>query len=219
MGSGIFNLKHPTFARIQKFSIIFLCAVFTSTSFAATEVQAPFGFKWDQKVSDLRAKGFDSTCSDATDLPIRICKFSASPKKFSKADFFQGFFVPGEGLQKVTMLGKDITDDPYGSDGKAQYEALKTSLTKKYGAPTNTYEWEATELYKDSDEFYECLNYQSCGNHTVYWIEGMDGTITLKIKGVSRGKGYIQLIYESPRWSDLLDQLRDQETAGDDDSL
>ena len=202
-----------------KFLIIFLCAVFASTPYAATEVQAPFGFKWDQRVSDLRIKGFKSTCTTIKDLLIESCKFTAAPKKYSKADFFQTYFVPGEGLQKVIMYGKDITDDPYGSDGKELYAALKTSLTNKYGAPSNVFDWGAQDLYKDSDEFYECLNYKSCGTQSSYWIEGMDGTITLEIVGASRGKGFIQLTYESRKWSNLLTKLKSELSVGDDDSL
>ena len=202
----------------MKFLSIFLFAVFVSSTQAATEVQAPFGFAWNQTESDLRRRGFEMACSTLKDVPVESCKVSTSPKKFSKADFFLIFFVPGEGLQKVAMYGKDITDDPYGSSGKEQYSALKASLTKKYGAP-KTYEWGATELYKDSDEFYECLAYQTCGSQSAYWTEEVTGTIALSINGVSRGKGYLSLKYESARWADLLDKMKSEMSAGDDDSL
>jgi hypothetical protein len=202
----------------MKFLSIFLFAVFVSSTQAATEVQAPFGFAWNQTQSDLRRKGFEMACSTLNNVPVESCKVSTSPRKFSKADFFQLLFVPGEGLQKVMMFGKDITGDPYGSTGKEQYRALKASLTKKYGAP-KLYEWSATELYKESDEFYECLAYQSCGSQSAYWVEGVIGTIVLEINGASRGKGYLNLNYESARWSDLLDKMKSEMSAGDDDSL
>ena len=198
--------------------VIYICVAFISTAQGATDIKAPFGFVWDQTESALRARGLVLNCSIIANLPMNSCKVTTAPKKFSKAEFFQLLFVPNEGLQKVMMVGKDITGDPYGSSGKEQYNALKVSLTKKYGDP-KTFEYGAIELYKDADEFYECLAYQNCGTQAAYWTENVTGTIALELDGLSRGKGYLTLKYESARWSDLIDKMNNDLSAGDDDSL
>ena len=187
---------------------------------AATEIEAPFGFVWNQTKSELISKGFVLTeCNDSQEIPVESCTLKTSPKKYSKADFFSLIFAKNKGLQKVSMLGKDIKNDPYGSSGKEQYRSLSSSLAKKYGEPSDTFEWTGRDLYKDSDEFYECLNYQNCGSLTSYWLEGTEGTITLDLRGVSRGAGFIKLTYESKRWSDILDKFNSEKSAGDEDSL
>jgi len=181
---------------------------------------APFGFEWGQTKSDLSYKGVDLLdCSVSESIPIESCKANNSPKKFSKADFFFLYFASDDGLHKVSMLGQDIKSDAYGTNGKEQYRSLKTSLTKKYGKPSDVFEWTGRELYKDADEFYECLKYQGCGNQVSYWLEGVEGTITLELKGVSRGAGFLQLTYESKRWGDLLDRFKNENNSADEDSL
>ena len=199
---------------------IILTAFFILGLKAEIKIKAPFGFEWGQTKSDLSYKGVDLLdCSVPESVPIETCKVNNPPKKFSKADFFFLYFASDEGLHKVVMLGKDIKNDAYGTDGKEQYSSLTTSLTKKYGKPSDVFEWTGQELYKDADEFYECLNYQGCGTQTSYWLEGVEGTISLELKGVNRGTGYLKLTYESGRWSDLLDRFNNENNSADEDSL
>ena len=199
---------------------IIVSVIFFFSSLSLTEViNAPFGFEWGQTQFILKAKGITLENCKVSDLSIEYCKAFNSPKKFSKADYFFLYFPPGEGLQKVMMLGKDIEGDPYGTDGKKQYFSLKESLIKKYDKPSNTFEWIGSELYKDADEFYECLNYGSCGNQSSFWLEDISGTISLELKGVSRGSGYIKLTYESKDWSNILDRLENEKNLIDEDSL
>ena len=200
--------------------LIILTAFFFLSLKAAVEIKAPFGFEWDQTKSDLSSKGFDLLdCSISESIPIESCQLKNSPKKYSKADFFFLVFASGEGLQKVSMIGKNITSDAYGTSGKEQYSSLKTTLSKKYGKPSDVFEWTGRELYKDADEFYECLKYQGCGTQASYWLDDVEGTISLDIKGVSRGTGYITITYESKRWSDILDRFNNENNSADEESL
>ena len=200
--------------------LIIVTAFFILGLKADIEIKAPFGFEWGQTKSDISSKGIDLTdCSVSESIPVESCQTKNAPKKFSKADFFFLYFASDEGLHKIAMLGQDIKSDAYGTNGKEQYRSLKTSLTKKYGKPSSVFEWTGRELYKDADEFYECLKYQGCGNHTSYWLEGVEGTIGLDLKGVSRGAGFLKLTYESKRWSDLLDRFNNENNSADEDSL
>ena len=158
-------------------------------------------------------------CNTMSDVPVRSCKVSVSPKPFSKADFFQLLFVPNSGLQKVVMIGKDITDDLYGSSGKADYSKLKKALTKKYGDKFKSFEYIGLDLYDESDEFYQCLAYSGCGSHSSFWIDGLNGTIVLSLNGLSRGKGFLKLVYESKDWSRHLDEMKNDQDSINDDSL
>jgi hypothetical protein len=200
--------------------LIILTAFFILGLRADIEIKAPFGFEWGQTKSDLSSKGIDLVeCSVSDSSPVESCRSKNSPKKFSKADFFYLHFSSDEGLQKVSMLGGDITNDAYGTDGKEQYSSLKASLTKKYDKPSSVFEWTGRELYKDADEFYECLKYQGCGNNVSYWLKGVEGTIALELYGVSRGSGFLMLTYESKRWSDILDKFNNEKNSADEDSL
>ncbi len=65
-------------------------------------------------------------------------------------------------------------------------------LTKKYGKPSSHLEISGQELYKDYDEFYQCLGYSGCGAYfSVYNFSG--GTIGLELIGQSRGEGFLKL--------------------------
>ena len=68
-------------------------------------------------------------------------------------------------------------------------------------------------------KFYECLKYQGCGTQASYWLDDVEGTISLDIKGVSRGTGYITITYESKRWSDILDRFNNENNSADEESL
>ena len=80
------------------------------------------------------------------------------------------------------------------------------ALTEKYGKPKSSYHNVGVRLFKDPDEFYQCLAYDGCG----FWVDVFDlpdRAILLKLNGLSRGTGFITLAYEAqPEWSKAMDQ-------------
>ena len=128
---------------------------------------------------------------------------------------------------QVLVQGKNITGDVYGTNGKAQYENIKSSLVKKYpnmdGFQIKSFEWGGAKLYQESDEFYECLGYEGCGSYVSYIYSSSDsidrGVVSIEIKGYRRGVGAINLTYESEFWSEALDSAREKQNQTDNDAL
>ena len=188
--------------------------------FSSAEPMAEaFGAEWGWSYPQLKNAGAE--CQ-----PIEYDNFDAyrcanMPKSFSNVDFFNAIFDKVNGLQKIRMVGEDITGDPYGTAGKKRYMAYKNAISKKYGPASDdlTLETVGMTLYKDSDEFYECLKYSGCGYYTTLWQVDTGGTITAEIKGTSRGTGWVQLQYEGPEWSSSVDRIRAAEAESDLDAL
>ena len=91
-------------------------------------------------------------------------------------------------------------------------------LSKKYGAPKSSWEQVGLDLYKDSDEFYQCLKYDGCGQY-VSLYEYAGGYISLQIKGVSRGKGYLMIGYESPAFYAAKDAIENKQSLSDSEAF
>ena len=178
-----------------------------------------FGAEWGWSYQQLKSAG--AACEVQTVNNFDGYKCSKMPKSFSNADFWFAIFDKKNGLQKITMMGTDITDDPYGTTGKKRYNGIKAAITKKYGPHSDEYSIETIglKLYDESDEFYQCLNYSGCGYYSLLWDLEENGTIGLKINGASRGKGWISLAYEGPRWSDSLDRINNATEEEDLDAL
>ena len=199
----------------------------TLSSYTFSEISPPSGMEWSKSQSEIKRSGLKlSDCKSALGGDIEYCDVTGHDKPISFAESYTVYFIKGYGLHKVLVSGKNITGDAYGSEGKASYSKILSSLNKKYpeedGYESASYEWIARELYKDSDEFYECLRYDGCGNWSSY-INGQDeislGNFSVELEGLSRGTGYLSLTYESPNWGKYLDVVKNQESSRDDEAL
>ena len=194
-----------------------LVVIFWPTMSVADE--GPFGITWGMTKYQVQALGVQMEPSSAK-LGIQSFKATNLPKSISIADFYGLTFDTKRGLQKVTMISKDIVDDPYGSEGKKLYADVKDALVKKYGEPTFGLESVGAKLWDESDEFYQCLDYSGCG----MWAAGFEDeeggeSILLQVEGMARGKGFIRLTYEGPKWSEAVDAMEANEAKTDADAL
>ena len=197
--------------------VIITACLLTLTSKA---LAGAFGAEWGWSYQQLIKAG--AVCQAEAMSNFDGYRCSKMPRNFSNADFWFAIFDKKNGLQKITMVGTDITDDPYGTEGKKRYNGLKSAITKKYGPPSDKYVLETTglTLWDDADEFYQCLAYSGCGYYSSLWdLEGNGGTISVEIKGASRGQGWITLVYEGPRWSDSIDRVNNAREQADLDAL
>ena len=179
-----------------------------------SEVQAPFGLKWGASQSEF---------SDLTDCEskqsITFCKVNSVPKPLSDAESHRLAFDDKEGLVKIGYFGNQITGDPFGTEGVKRFNELKSALSSKYPkAEKQSFISMHKNLYRDSDEFYECLRYSGCGLYA-WGVSPGKGTIGLQIKGLSRGRGYIGLTYESPKWVEVIKKAKSSNQADDKDAL
>ena len=176
-----------------------------------SEVQAPFGLEWGSLQSEFSGL---TNCNSKQSLTF--CRTNSVPKPLSDAETYQLVFDDKEGLVKIRHIGKSITGDPSGTKGKERFNELKAALSSKYPkARKKDFIKMHIALYRNSNEFYECLRHRGCGLYA--WnINPGKGTIGIQINGLSRGKGYIDLIYESPKWMDVFNRAK---SADDKDAL
>ena len=205
MNKNIFNLL---------FVYFFLSSI---ANVVAAEIMAPFGLEWGQTQKQLNNKNIDLTdCS--TIKKVTSCTTTNPTKSVSFGELYLLFIDEEKGLQKIKMLGKDIVSDVSGLEGKALYSKVKKSLIKKYDK-AKEYEYIGLTVYKEYDEFYQCLKYDGCGSWYAFWEGESGGTIGLQLKGLSRGKGYLSLTYESKEWGTIIDSLQQREDKSDNDAL
>lgn len=192
------------------------------------DISAPSSLDWLDSKQEMMRQGISVTdCKRLLDGAVEYCRLSDLTKPISFAEYYTGYFVRGYGLTKISITGKDITNDIYGTSGISQYNKLKNSLFNKYpedqGYAYTSYEYTASKLYKESDEFYECLKYDGCGSRITYILTADDipskGTLSIELIGLSRGTGYMTLTYESSSWSEALDMAKSKQNEADEDAL
>ena len=93
-------------------------------------------------------------------------------------------------------------------------------LKMKYGEPSNNITSIFQSLYTEADEVYQCLKYPGCGTIATYWVnkEGIPN-ISIELQGLSRGQGFIRLVYESPNWDSIVDKNTDAVNQQTEDAL
>ncbi|GAB3481644.1 hypothetical protein [Marinomonas epiphytica] len=181
---------------------------------AAEKFPSPFGLEWGMNHAELQAIGFSA--------PEKYEEFSflssvSAPKPWSQGDEYLVLTYKDK-LVKAIVSSKDITGDAYGSKGKELYKQVTALLTKKYGEPSSSYERTGLNLYKDSDEFYQCLEYSGCGTYfSSYTVSG--GVIQATIEGRGRGKGYVKIVYESPAFYNAKKEIEEAHSQTDVDAF
>ncbi len=197
-------------------NIFYFMLIFFVSGLSYAE-DAPFGLKWGASPQELKNLNLKKESSDAN---TTIYSTVTPPKNISIASEYYLIFDNEIQLQKIIMISKNIDNDTYGINGKEVYEKIKLGLKSKYNEPTSSYEQTGLKLYKDNDEFYQCLKYDGCGNWISIFKDQQSGTsIVLELNGISRGTGFIKLTYESSHWGDVVDKHDAIKTKSDNNSL
>lgn len=183
-------------------SLVFLLC--SSGAIADEGFSAPLGLKWGQSQETL-TKDYGATPAAKNDNRLKIFLVSNPPIKVSGFDEFYGVIDDKYGLVKVIVI-ENIDGDAYGSKGLEEYKKIKEVITKKYGKPISKYEYSGRELYKENDEFYQCLAYQGCGSYSSFFKPAGGGDVAVSLKGERRGKGYLSVDYESVLFSNVLNE-------------
>lgn len=190
---------------------------FAANANAADGDEAMFGLKWGMSPNEVKALGTTLTKTKA-ERNLETYKTGSLPKNLSDIESYLLIFADGK-LVKMVAIGKDIVNDPTGSGGKERFESLTSALTEKYGKPSNNYQSVGNKLFKEYDEFYQCLAYSGCGMWSSVY-EPTDKDISVDLKGQRRGSGYIVLTVESkPQWSRALDVFKTRKNSSDKDAL
>ena len=183
------------------------------------DLTGPFGVDWGMSVSSLNAAGADCTLNERNVDGFDRYECSKLIKPFSNADFFLVYAHPTQGVQRISMLGETITDDPSGIRGLERYNNYKSALAKRYGKPADTYEYQGQDLYLAADEFYECLDHSGCGSYmSIFEKDGALAMLEINSTG-KKGRGWLTILYEGPQFQDALDAYEASQAAQELDSL
>ena len=166
----------------------------------AADIKAPFGLSWGIFQDDLF---YIMTCRKKYSL--KYCQTPYVPKPLGDGQSYTLVFDEVAGLVKVTYVGKMFEKDARGVAGQARFAELRSGLTRKY--PTAEKEEKINmhkKVFTAPEEFYQCLNYDDCGEYQWRVLGTPGGLIELKINGYYRGRGNINLTYESPLWENAL---------------
>lgn len=179
---------------------------------AAQAQEAPLGFSWGSTVADITSMGLP-VIDQSEQGGFQLLTLSSAPIEPDDTDFIILAVHSTFGLQKISWVSTDFEGDAFGTAGIAYYFNLKGLLTEKYGTPSDVLEQTGiTGVYGDRDEFYQCLEYSGCGAYWSIWSTG-NFLISLRIRGISRGNGYISLQYEGPQFGAALEA--DEAAAAD----
>ena len=182
---------------------------FSAIAIADEGIQAPLGLKWGESKENL-TKNYNASPADKNDSRLRLYSLGNPPVKVPGFDEFYGVVDEKYGLVKVIVV-ENISGDAYGSQGVEDYKKLKNILSKKYGKPSDQYEYIGRDIYKESDEFYQCLAYQGCGAYSSFYKPAGGGVIGLELKGQRRGEGFLTINYESTLFDKVIKE-RDSES-------
>ena len=198
---------------MTRFFLVLVVTLYPLMGIGAEPFPEPFGLSWDMSDDNLKEHGF--TLVEESSSEFNVFTSVSVPKAWSKGNTYLALTYKDQ-LVKVVALSVDITNDIYGSEGKEMYNQMKALLTKKYGAPSDHYEYTGRDLYDEIDEFYQCLEYSGCGNYvSIFKFSG--GTIAIEFEGKSRGAGYLTIGYESPDFLAAKRQIAQEAKESDTD--
>jgi len=189
-----------------------LVVVATGSAYAD---DGPFGLRWGATEKDLVEQGvIFKKESDEGGFETFIT--TSLPKNLSIADMYVLLVHKKYELQKVVMFSKEIEGDIYGTKGKEIYQDLKSKLVNKYGAPNSDFEKVGVELFTETNEFYQCLAYDGCGYWSAMFSDKDKGIlVSLQLKGIGRGKGFVKLAYEGPDWEEAMEESNSELSKSD----
>lgn len=180
--------------------------------------KAMFGLSWNMSPDQVRALGIKIVKQEDTKL-MAIYKTDSLPQNHSKANYYYLIFFKDSLLGKIAMIGDEIIDDIYGTDGKRQFDLIYKQLSSSGYETIEKYCVTGVKVYNDPDEFYQCLRYDGCGVWTIF-LKNDNTMVVLELNGFGRGVGAIKLSAEaSPEWSHYLDLKEKAENKSDMESF
>jgi len=177
--------------------------------------EAMFGLDWGMSAEQVESSGV-ALAKTEIDRNFSIYRTASLPKNLSDVESYTLIFDQSS-LCKIVMTGRTIGNDPYGTDGKARFSVIENLLKAKYGKP-ESHCLAGLELYKDRDEFYECLKYRGCG----LWMSSFKAenkSMLLQLKGLGRGTGFITLTIESLAFPEAVRKYQASGNKADADAL
>ncbi|MBV7404388.1 hypothetical protein [Enterobacter sp. ENT03] len=185
--------------------------VFIAFGKCYADIAAPLGLVWGLK-SDVIEKDYSATLVDEFDGRGKIFLIDNPPIKIEDFNEVYAAVDSKYGLYKV-ILFKNINNDAFGNAGKSSFDNYEKVLTEKYGKPKDLLKVIGKSLYTQSDEFYQCLNYQGCGAYSAFYSPINGGGVLMKLDGKSRGNGALNITYESAVYEKIASEQKAKENG------
>lgn len=185
----------------------------------AQQREAPFGFVWGQTLDEIEKITGSEANLELLWGRVHNLDTKSAPSTPPDTNHISLAVDPELGLGRVIWFSTTIQSDAYGTTGKENYQKYKALLSKKYGKPETSGEIIGKKLWDEADEFYQCLAYDGCGMYISIW-EAEDGfSVMLQLRGLSRGTGFIYIVYEGPNWDDIVDEVNNAAAEAEEDSF
>jgi len=94
--------------------------------------------------------------------------------------------------QSFVGVGYPITNDMYGSQGRAQFSDMVDALKEQGYVKEKSEQLDGSNLYEKPSEFWQCIKIDGCGQY--YWI-GKNGNeiATITLVGKRNGVGHLEV--------------------------
>ncbi|WP_299795100.1 hypothetical protein [uncultured Shewanella sp.] len=98
--------------------------------------------------------------------------------------------------QSFVGIGYPITNDMYGSQGRAQFSDMVSALEEQGYIKEKSEQLDGSNIYEKPSEFWQCIKIDGCGQY--YWI-GKNGNeiATIKLVGKRNGVGHLEVVIKS----------------------
>src|SRR6266516_3833612 len=104
----------------------------------------PFGFEYGMTKDQVIAAVGKDKVINTENYKVRnesyILRVASAPKPDDRFEAYLLLISPDKGLLKIIATGKTIDTSEIGTELRVNFGAMRDSLSKKYGEPTNTYD-------------------------------------------------------------------------------
>jgi hypothetical protein len=202
---------------MKKWIVVLVVALFPALAQGADGVDnGILGLEFGQTVAQVKGAGVGLAPTGESRFGAAQFRAENVPSPVSGfPDVLLMFF--DDKLVKVLLVGDTVTDDAYGATLKARFDALRSTLKKKY-TETKEMTRAGLKLYDQSSEFMSCLNYSGCGMWAVVF-EGGGRDMVLEIRSTGRTSGYLLLTVEGPGFAAVVDEIRRRSEKDVEDAL
>jgi hypothetical protein len=183
-----------------------LVPVGVTRSGSSAAVPSPFGFRYgaskSEVLKDLGPKAVVKTRASSVTL-------NTAPTPHPDFEFYTLFFSPQKGLLKVSAASHDVESADDGSELRATFSRLKSTLEAKYGAAKILDNCKGSEVACEPQFFMMQLMEK---NRTLFAL-WESPAIVLEVKALGIRKGYVTLDYEFPGWDEFVDNVEQKKDS------
>ena len=176
----------------------------------------PFGFEYGMtKAQVLAIVGQQNVLKDK-DFILRV---ASAPKPDDRFEAYALLFSPDKGLLKIIATGKTIDTSEFGTELRVYFGAMRDSISKTYGPPTQSYDFlqpdskldapaAFTESLRMKQRVLACTWDVNAEKRKAVGSEAdhMVGVI-LETKGLRRRAGWLELTYEFEGFSQFYEDM------------